>query len=122
MMKRLTYGNVCNTFDEFVKSMHNDINKDCVTWAKDNLLTSSLLCDTVMGEYELDIESVLIELFNDYLATRQITWDKGIVDLIIQAAFKNSHYDIKVTILNAVKKAKQNYGGSKSYSKSESEA
>ena len=122
MMKRLTYGNVCNTFDEFVKSMHNDINKDCVTWAKDNLLTSSLLCDTVMGEHELDIESVLTELFNDYLATRQITWDRGIVDLIIQAAFKNSHYDIKATILNAVKRAKQNYGGSKSYSKSESEA
>ena len=122
MIKRLTYGNVCNIFDEFVKSVHNDINKDYVTWAKDNLLTSSLLCDTVMGEYELDIESVLIELFTDYLATRQITWDRGIVDLIIQAAFKNSHYDIKVTILDAVKRVKQNYGGHKSYSESESEA
>jgi hypothetical protein len=75
-----------------------------------------------MGEDELDIESVLIELFTDYLATRQITWDKDIVDLIIQAAFKNSHYDIKVTILDAVKRVKQNYGGHKSYSESESEA
>lgn len=122
MIKRLTYGNVCNTFDEFVKSVHDDVNKDCIMWAKDNLLTSSLLCDTVMGEYELDIESVLIELFNDYLATRQITWDRDIVDLIIQAAFKNSHYDIKVTILDAIKRAKQNYGRHKSYSESEGEA
>jgi hypothetical protein len=122
MIKRLTYGNVCNTFYEFVESMHCDINEDYITWAKDNLLTSSLLYDTAMGEYELDIESVLIELFTDYLATRQITWDRGIVDMIIQTTLKNSHYDIKATILDAVKRVKQNHGGSKSYSESESEA
>lgn len=122
MIKRLTYGNICNTFDEFVKSVHDDINKDCIMWAKDNLFTSSLLRDTVIGECELDIESVLIELFTNYLAARQITWDRDIVDLIIQTAFKNSHCDVKATILDAVKMVKQRYEGHKAYSKFESEA
>jgi len=91
-------------------------------WANANLSTSSLLRDTVIGECELDIESVLIELFTDYLAVRQITWDRDIVDLIIQAAFKNSHYEVKATILDAVKRFKQRYEGVKAYSKFESEA
>jgi len=118
MIKRLTYGNICNTFDEFAKSLQDDINKDYIMWAKANLSTSSLLRDTVIGECELDIESVLIELFTDYLAARQITWDRDIVDLIIQTAFKNSHS----TILDAVKRFKQRYEGVNAYSKFESEA
>jgi len=122
MIKRLTYGNICNTFDEFAKSLQDDINKDYIMWAKANLSTSWLLRDTVIGECELDIESVLIELFTDYLAARQITWDRDIVDLIIQTAFKNSHYEVKATILDAVKRFKQRYEGVKAYSKFESEA
>ena len=122
MIKRLTYGNICNTFDEFAKSLQEDINKDYIMWAKANLSTSSLWRDTVIGECELDIESVLIELFTDYLAARQITWDRDIVDLIIQVAFKNSHYDVKATILDAVKRFKQRYEGVKAYSKFEGEA
>ena len=109
MTKRLTYENVCNKFDEFIKSVHNDSNKDCTTLVKDDWFTSSLFSGTVEDEDELDTEVVLMELFTDYLTTRQILWDRDIVHLIIQAAFKNSHYGIKTTVLDVANEVKQRY-------------
>jgi hypothetical protein len=93
MTERLTYENVCNKFGEFLKSIHNDSNKDCTTLVNEMWLTSSLFSDMVGdgdGD-ELDTEAVLMELFTDYLTARQIMWDGGIVNLIIRAVFKNSH-------------------------------
>jgi hypothetical protein len=109
MTKRLTYENVCDKFDEFIKSVHNDINKDCGTLVKDDWLTSSLFRGTIGDEDELDTEVVLIELFTDYLTTRQIMWDRDIVHLIIQAVFKNSHYGVNATVLDVANRVKQRY-------------
>jgi hypothetical protein len=123
MTKRLTYENVCNKFDEFIKSVHNDSNKDYTTLVKDDWLTSSLFSGTVEDEDELDTEVVLMELFTDYLTTRQIMWDRDIVHLIIQAAFKNSHYGIKTTVLDVANEVKQRYEeGRNAYSEFEDEA
>jgi hypothetical protein len=123
MTKRLTYENVCNKFDEFIKSVHNDINKNCTPLVKDDWLTSSSFSDTVGDEDEYDTEVVLMELFTDYLTTQQIMWDRDIVHLIIQAAFKNSHYGIKAAVLDVINGVKHRYDeGRNAYREFEDEA
>ncbi len=109
MTERLTYENVCNKFDEFLKSVRNDSNKDCTTLVNDEWLTSPLFSDTVGDGDGLDTEVVLMELFTDYLTARQIMWERGIVYLIIQAAFKNSHYGVTATVLDVANGVKQRY-------------
>jgi hypothetical protein len=127
MTERLTYENVCNKFGEFLKSVHNDSNKDCTTLVNDVWLTSSLFSDTVGdgdgdGD-ELDTEVVLMELFTNYLTARQIMWDRGIVHLIIQEAFKNSHYGVTATVLDVANGVKQRYEEERNaYSEFEDEA
>lgn len=131
MTKRLTYENVCNKFDEFLKSIHNDSNKEGSTLVNDAWLAASLFSDTVGDRDEdgdgdgdeLDTEAVLMELFADYLTARQIMWDRSIVYLIIQAAFKNSHYGTTATVLDVVKGVKQRYEEERNtYSEFEDEA
>ncbi len=125
MTKRLTYKNVCNKFDEFLKSVHKDDNKECTTLVNDEWVTSSLFSDTVgdgNGD-EFNTEVVLMELFTDYLAAQQIMWDKGIVCLIIQTAFKNSRYGVTATVLEEANDVNQRYEGERNiYSELEGRA